>query len=172
MDGHAPGGHFDEAFQLAMLQALTGGIDSFVSCIDRERRILFLNRTSSRDISEIVGKRIEDFVTPAHRDAAIASVENAFLTQTPQQLEAVVSLAHGSPLHISTRVVPFRAPGGREVALQITTDVSEPRRLAEELQQSVEFRRRVVENLPDFVAVVDRERRFVWVNRTAPQLEL
>jgi two-component system, cell cycle sensor histidine kinase and response regulator CckA len=39
-----------------------------------------------------------------------------------------------------------------------------------ELQQSLEFRRLVVENLPDFVVLIDRERRFLWVNRVAPGL--
>ncbi|MEY2929751.1 MAG: hypothetical protein RL033_500 [Pseudomonadota bacterium] len=171
MDAHSPGGRFDEAFQLAMLEAAMGGIDAFVSCIDRQRRILFLNRTLTRDISEVLGKRIDDFITPPYRQAAVECVERAFASQTPQRLEYVVTLAEGADRHLATRVVPFRAPGGMEVALQITTDVSEPRRLAEELQQSVEFRRRVVENLPDFVTMVDRERRFVWINRTAPQLK-
>jgi PAS domain S-box-containing protein len=172
MDGHPPGGHLDEAFQLAMLNALTSGLDGYVSCIDRQRRILFLNRTFTAGISEILGKKIEDFITPPYREVAIEAVERAFTTQAPQQFESIVTLAQGNRRHISTRVVPFRVPGVGDVALQITTDVSEPRRLAEELQQSVEFRRRVVENLPDFVAVVNRERRFVWVNRTAPGLQM
>jgi PAS domain S-box-containing protein len=40
------------------------------------------------------------------------------------------------------------------------------------LQQSLELGRLVVENLPDFVVLVDRERRFLWVNRVAPGLTL
>src|SRR5262245_63978592 len=117
MDGHSPGGQLDEPFQLAMLQAVTGGIDAFVSCIDRQRRILFLNRTLTRDISEILGKRIEDFITAPYREEAIAGVERAFLTQTPQQFESVAVLAAGNRRHIATRVVPFRTPAGLDVAL-------------------------------------------------------
>lgn len=170
MKGHSPGEHLDEAFQLAMLQAITSGIEGYVSCIDRERRIRYLNRTLTRDFSQILGRKIEDFMTSPRREAAIEGVERAFATQAPQQFETTVTLASGVIRHIATCVIPFRVPSGAEAALQISTDVTEQRRLAEELQQSVEFRRRVVENLPDFVMMVDRERRLVWVNRTAPQL--
>jgi two-component system, cell cycle sensor histidine kinase and response regulator CckA len=172
MSGEQPGGQLDDTFKLAFFRALTSGIDSYVSCVDRQRRILFLNRTLTRDISDILESRMEDFIAPQHRAAAIECVERAFASGETQQIEFSVFLAHGARLHLVTRVIPFRGPRDEEVALLITTDVSEPRRLAEELQQSMEFRRRVVENLPDFIALMDREYRYVWVNRLAPGLTL
>jgi two-component system cell cycle sensor histidine kinase/response regulator CckA len=165
MSGHEPGGHLDDAFKLALFGAIAGGLDSYLSCIDRQRRICFLNRTLTRDISTIIGKRMDDFITPPHRDAAIECVERAFASGSQEQVEFTVTLAHGARLHLVTRVVPFRGPGGEALALLVTTDFSEPRRLAAELEQSMEFRRRVVESLPDFVALVDREQRYIWLNR-------
>jgi two-component system cell cycle sensor histidine kinase/response regulator CckA len=172
MSGQGLGGGFDDTFRLALFQALAGGIDSYVSCIDRQRRILFLNRTLTRDLDNILGSRIDDFIAPPHREATSECVELAFTSGQPREVEFPVVLKDGKRLHLVTRVVPFEYPPGESLALLITSDVSEPRRLAEELEQSMEFRRRVVEHLPDFVVLVDRDHRFVWVNRTAPQLNL
>jgi PAS domain S-box-containing protein len=170
MSGEQPGKHLDDAFNLAFFRALTSGIDRYVSCIDRQRRILFLNRTLTRDLSDILESRMEDFIDPQHRAAAIECVERAFASGAPQHIEFTVVLADGARLHLVTRVLPFRGPRDEEVAALITSDVSESRRLAEELEQSMEFRGRVVENLPDFVALLDRQYRYVWANRFAPQL--
>jgi two-component system cell cycle sensor histidine kinase/response regulator CckA len=172
MNGHEPGGHLDDAFQLALFRALVRGVESYLSCIDRQRRVLFLNRTLTRDLSNILGKSIDDFITPSHRQAAVACMERAFASAQCQQVEFTALLATGERQHLITRVVPFRGPAGQELALLITNDVSEPRRLAQELERSMEFRRQVVENLPDFVALLDREHRYVWVNRLAPQLTM
>jgi PAS domain S-box-containing protein len=164
--------HQGDAFELAMFRALTASFDGYVNCIDRERRILFLNRTLTRDLSSILGRRIEEFITDEHRAAAIDCAERAFQTHEPQQIEYTVSLADSRPRHLLTRFVPFAGPRAEALALQFTTDITERRRLAEELEQSMEFRRRVVENLPEFVALMDRERRFVWINRVPPHVQM
>jgi two-component system cell cycle sensor histidine kinase/response regulator CckA len=163
-------GHLDEAFQIALFRALARGTESFVSCIDRRRRVLFINRTLSRDASELAGKPIEAFVAPAEREATIGFVERAFTSGEPQHRECEVVLADGSKRWMSTRIFPFRGPAERDLALMLTDDVSERRRLAEELERNVEFHRRVIEHLPDYVVLVDREHRFVWLNRIAPGL--
>ena len=177
MSGDHPDGHIDAAlsrldaaFQQALLRALVGGLDGYVSCVDRSRRILFLSRTRTRDLDEILQGHMDDFIAPQHREATIECVEKAFACRQPRSIEFTAMLATGAQEHFLTRVVPFLGPKGEEVALLITSDVSEPRRLAAELEQSVEFRRRVVENLPDYVIVVDRELRIMWVNRVAPGL--
>jgi two-component system cell cycle sensor histidine kinase/response regulator CckA len=172
MSGRDPSEHQGDAFQLAMFRALTASFDGYVNCIDRERRILFLNRTLTRDLSNILGRRIEEFITEAHRQAAIDCAERAFQTGDAQQIEYTVSLADSRPRHLLTRFAPFAGPRGEALALQFTTDITERRRLAEELEQSMEFRRRVVENLPEIIALMDRQHRFVWINRVPPHVTL
>jgi PAS domain S-box-containing protein len=171
MSGRDPSAHLEDAFQLAMFRALTASVDGYVNCIDRERRILFLNRTLTRDLSSILGRRIEEFITEPHRQAAVECAERAFSTCAPQQVEYTVALADSRPRHLLTRFVPFAGPSGEALALQFTTDITERRRMAEELEQSMEFRRRVVENLPEFVALMDRQHRFVWINRLPPHFD-
>jgi PAS domain S-box-containing protein len=160
--------HLDDTFKVALFRALAQGVDAYVSCIDRRRRILFLNRTLSRSLSDILGKQMEEFIAQPQREPTIACVERAFRTGTAQRIEYIVTLAGGSRRFISTLVSPFRAPDGEQVALMLTEDTTERRHLAEQLEKSMEFRRRVIEHLPDFVSLVDRERRFLWVSRFTP----
>jgi PAS domain S-box-containing protein len=124
----------------------------------------------SGKLPENLAKRIEDFVDAAHRQALIDCVEAAFASGEQRELAYSVVLGDGKHMHIATRVMPFRGPLGDELALMLTEDASDRERLLDEHERSIEFRRRVVEHLPDFVTMLDREHRFVWVNRVAPGL--
>ncbi len=162
----------DNDLAALLFRALAQAVPGYVSCIDRQRRIVFLNRTLSRDLSGVVGKLMEEFIAAPQREAVIACVEDAFARREARQLDYTVVLSDGSRRHIETRVLPFKGPSGEELALMLTEDVSDLQSLREALERSIEFRRRVVEHLPDFVAMVDRDRRFVWANRLAPGLTL
>src|SRR5262249_29568460 len=144
--------------------------DGYVSCIDRERRILFLNRALTRDPASLLGERLDDLVAEPERAALIACAERAFASGEPQQIEFTLTLPDAQRRHLLTRFVPFEGPRGDSLALQFTRDVSEQRRLQDELDRSHEFRRQVVENLPEAVALVDREHRLIWINRLPAHL--
>jgi two-component system cell cycle sensor histidine kinase/response regulator CckA len=159
-----------EALEAALFRVLARSSTAFISCFDRERRIVFLNRTLSRTFEELVGRRIEEFAAPAGREGLIAAAEAAFESGEPQRYEFQAVLASGEELSLGVQVVPFEGPNGEPLALQLSSDLTENRRLALALDQSEEFRRRVVENLPDYVVLLDRDRRFQWVNRLAPGL--
>jgi two-component system cell cycle sensor histidine kinase/response regulator CckA len=161
-----------EAAEAALFRALAKGRPGYVSCIDRQRRILFLNRAVSRNRSELVGKPLESFIAASHREAVIESVELAFTRCEVRDVDYPAVLVDGTRRHLSSRIVPFESPLGGKLALMLTDDVTEQWDLATKLERSEEFRRRVVEHLPDFVAMLDREQRFVWVNRLAPGLRM
>jgi PAS domain S-box-containing protein len=162
----------DEALRKLMLHGLLATLPNYIALVDRERRVLFLNRTRSRALSEIIGRQMEQFVAAPSREAVVGGVELAFTSGQPQTIVYDSIDADGSMLHLTTTVLPMEEPSGRHVALLIVHDETERQRLRTELERSEEFRRRVIENLPDYVSVVDREHRFVWVNRLAPALEL
>src|SRR5687768_227901 len=159
-----------EALEAALFRALARSSTAFISCFDRDRRILFINRTLSRTFDDLIGRRIEEFAAPAGRDGLLAAASTAFETGEPQRYEFQAMLASGEKIALDVQVVPFEGPKGEPLALQIANDLTENRRLALALGESEEFRRRVIENLPDYVVLLDRERRFQWVNRLAPGL--
>jgi len=160
----------DEAFWRSLCRALESTIDGSVSCIDRQRRILYLSGSRANASGEAVGKRLEELVPPLERGAVVSCVERAFQSREPQRLEYESISADGRWRRSSVRVVPFEGPGGGQLALQITTATAKERDLAPEVERDREFQRQVIEHLPDFVAVMDRQHRFVWVNRVVPGL--
>jgi len=156
--------------QSLLLRGMLSALPNYIACIDRDRRVLYVNRTLSRDIGEVLGKPVEHFVAPQHRDALVACVEKAFESGDRQSLAYDAVTAPGALLHVRSQIVPVRDAGGQQAALFITSDETERRKLTLELQRSEEFRRQVIENLPDFVSLLDREHRFVWVNQIASGL--
>jgi PAS domain S-box-containing protein len=167
---HNPDLFLDQALQALLFREMVSALPNYVACIDRQRRIIFLNRTMSRELTEILGRPIDDFIASRQVADVIACVERAFVNGEVQAIDYDAVTAGGEHVHLRAQVAPLRLPSGAELALLITTDETERRRLTLELQRSEEFRRRVVEHLPDFVAIVDREHRFVWFNRLAPGL--
>jgi PAS domain S-box-containing protein len=164
---HDPDQFLGEELQALLLKGMLSALPNYIACIDRERRLLYLNRTQNTRLNELLGKPIENYAVPAHRQALIACVEKAFTTGERQSMRLDALNTRGAVLHLETEIVPVRDVDGRQAALFITLDETAHLELTRELQHSEEFRRRVIENLPDFVSMLDRERRFVWVNRVA-----
>ena len=167
-----PDDFLDDATRTLVLRGLITAHPSYIACITRDRRILFINRTASRDISELVGTTIDEYIPATHRDLVFDCLERAFASGQPQSVEHDSVRADGAVMNQKTEVVPLVDASGRGLALLITSDETERQRLRTELQRSEEFRRRVIEHLPDYVSLLDREHRFVWVNRIAPSLSM
>jgi two-component system, cell cycle sensor histidine kinase and response regulator CckA len=159
-----------KGLQALLLRGMLSALPNYIACIDRERRLLYLNRTRNAQLDELLGRPIENFAVPQHREALITSVERAFTSGERQSMSIDALNMRGEMMNVKTEIVPMRDVDGRQAALFITTNQTQHRKLTLELQRSEEFRRRVIENLPDFVSLLDRERRFVWVNRVAPGL--
>ena len=159
-----------DTFLAAMFRALTLHSPDYISCLDRERRVLYLSRTLTRDLPSILGRQTESFVTPEHREEAVRCTEAAFVTGEPQRMEINVTLAEGGSHTFEIRTIPFCGPRGEPLALQVTSDLTERRRLMAQLVESEGFRTLIVENLPDYVVLLDRDLRFRWLNRAAPGL--
>jgi two-component system cell cycle sensor histidine kinase/response regulator CckA len=157
----------------AILDALAQTLPGYVSCIDRSRTVVYINRMQSRQAHEVIARSMDEFIAPEHRAETIRRVERAFASQRPDLLNYQVVLRDGTSVYMATRIVPFTSPTGQPLALLLTEDISERKRLELELEleHSNEFRRRVIENLPDYVTLIDRESRFVWVNRLRPGLK-
>lgn len=154
-----------DAFWGSLCRALGSAIDGSVSCVDRRRRVLYINRSPPTASTEAVGRPLEELVPPLERTALVACIERAFETHEPQRREYDSITADGRRLRSSVRVVPFKGPQGEELALQMTAAAAEQPSAARELERDGTLERQVIEHLPDLVAVMDRQRRFVWMNR-------
>ena len=160
-----------ELMRLKLLTALALGFDGYMTFVDRDRRILYMSRMLSREPRETLGHLLEEYIAPLHRQEAVLWVERAFESGQPQQYEFEALLSDGKMRAVRTRILPFHGPDGAPVALLLTNDVTEQRGLKVQLEQSLEFRRRVIEHLPDFVALLDRAQHLVWCNRPSDQTD-
>jgi PAS domain S-box-containing protein len=163
-------GELTDSFYAAMFRVIVANSEYYVSCVDSEGRILYLNRTLTRDLPNILGRRTEEFVAEPDREEVRRLTALAFATGEPQRMEMGVTLADGSARAVEIRIIPFRGADEEPLAIQITSDLTERRNLIEKLTHSERFRTLIVENLPDFVVLVDRDLRMRWANRLAPGL--
>jgi two-component system, cell cycle sensor histidine kinase and response regulator CckA len=161
----------DPSLQSLVLRGLLSAHPSLIACVDRERRLLFANQSGTRELAEVLGKPIEVIIEEAHRGAVVAGIERAFSSGERQVISYRAVARDGNPQQLTAHVAPLRDASGRHVALLINNDDTERWQLQTELQRSEEFRRRVIEHLPDYVSLLDREHRFIWVNRVAPSLD-
>ncbi|MEY4509751.1 MAG: hypothetical protein RLZZ450_1873 [Pseudomonadota bacterium] len=166
MSSEDPGKPLTQAAKATLFELLSSSVDDFVTCIDRQRRIVFLNRTRSREPEDMLGQPMESFIAPPYREMAIRCAERAFAGESPQLLEYIVLMGDGTRRFFRTQFSALRV-GSEELGILLTRDLTEQRQLEADLAEIVEFRRVVVEHLPDYVVLLDRNRKFAWVNRLA-----
>ena len=148
-----------------MIDAMGRSGPTVVSCIDRDRRIVRVSRTISRRLADVLGRKVDEFVAEDTRAETVARIEAAFAAGAPDRYETRVVLADGSHRWFENEVIPFVSGGGDDFAVLITNDVTAGR-------SSEERYRGLAEHLPDYVVILDRDRRFHWVNRLAPGLAM
>ena len=169
MSSEQPGKPLTQAAKATLFELLSSSVEDFVTCIDRQRRIVYLNRTRSREPEAMLGHPMETFIAPPYREAAVRCAERAFLGESPQLLEYIVLMGDGTRRFFRTQFSALKV-GSEELGILLTRDLTEQRQLEADLAEIVEFRRLVVEHLPDFVVLVNRDRKLVWVNRLAAGL--
>ncbi|MGC4092870.1 MAG: ATP-binding protein [Polyangiaceae bacterium] len=115
----------------ARFRALAEGSPDLISIIDRQRYIEYINRAPpGTTLSEVIGKRLDDFARPEELPKLCAAVESVFTERRGAELEL-------SPRRDGTiyrvRVAPFAWTEGGEHALAVSTDISRQR--ADELSR-------------------------------------
>jgi predicted ATPase/signal transduction histidine kinase/CheY-like chemotaxis protein len=104
--------------------------------VDSEHRVEFVNHATARfALAPFVGTRIEDGFPPEERTRLCAAIDQAFATGEPSNLDCCVEGPAGWR-SLTLRVGPIHGVGVIERVSVIATDVSEQRRLADQLRQS------------------------------------
>ena len=125
MGGGDMGEVLDDAFWRSLCRALGSTIDGSVSCIDRQRRILYISRRRPNESPDAVGKPVEQVVAPLERAAAVDCIERAFQTHEAQRLEYGWTAGDGRRLRSITRIIPFEGPGGEELVSRRVSESEE-----------------------------------------------
>lgn len=154
-----------------MLRALLNAVTESILLVDPEGTVLTLNETAAerfgKTVEEMIGARMQymgEHLLPSqtrvNRESKIREVVRT------RQAVRFEDMRAGR--HLDTSMYPVVDETGdvRRIAI-FSKDVTESRRLQEELQASQEKYRAVVENAGEAIAIVDDQGVFLFMNGTA-----
>jgi PAS domain S-box-containing protein len=106
----------------------------FVIMVDRNGRILFLNRTEEDgeiSLEEVLGTKLESYLSPEHRETVERAIQKVFTTGDSQYCEAAIRRADGSETWYAAHMGAIRRNGRVVSVLLITRDITERKRVDE-----------------------------------------
>lgn len=148
------------------LQAILAHLPDFVVIVDHEGRFCWVNHldpTLRRE--QVLGQRIDGFNRPDYQAVAWQAVQRALVERVATEYEAPGYRDGEWDSWYWCRVLPFPPDAhGRPRALVLTRNVTERVRAQKALEQSEARFRMLVESSPDFIAILDAQRRILYAN--------
>lgn len=137
-------------------KALTKSIDCFVTVIDRDLRLRFLNHSDVGYAAavDLIGWPITDFVAPEMRDMVQRTLHEVFATGKDAAYEVMAVDAQGRPTSYSARASAV-LDGGSVVAVVVTS--MDSRRL-QETERALRAERHALQQM---LRTLERERQLV-----------
>lgn len=138
-----------------------------VVVIDRQRRMLFFNAGEASGEAPL-GLRFDEFVSDADRPRVVDIVEQAFATGEIREIETLIHTPKRGDVWFFAKVIPLGREPGSETAIVFAEDINERRRTQQQLAESEARLRSMFDHTPDFVVVIDEERRVEYINKPPP----
>ncbi|RLS57204.1 MAG: response regulator [Planctomycetota bacterium] len=154
-----------------LLDALMDAVPDDIYFKDRSGKYLRINRAKAlrsglNDPALARGKTDSDFFQREHADASRDQEVEIMESGVPlvDQIERLV-WPDGHVSWVSATKVPFRSHAGVVIGtVGISRDVTRHHVMEEALQTERDLLRTLIDNLPDYIFVKDRDRRFVAMN--------
>jgi PAS domain S-box-containing protein len=159
-----------EARYRALVESSPDGIG-----IHQDGRVVFVNPAGARLLGaqspdELVGKPIEDIIHPDYREVVRERIQRSLATgqPAPPLMEKFIRL-DGTVIDVEVTAVPIMWEG-RPAMQVVFRDITERKRMEEELKASEERYRDLFENANDGIYILDRAGRIVSFNRKAEEI--
>jgi PAS domain S-box-containing protein len=143
--------------------------------IHQDGRIVFINPAGARLLGaqspdELVGKPAMDLLHPDYREVVRERIQRSLATGQPAPLlmEKFIRL-DGTVIDVEVTAAPIMWEG-RPAMQVVFRDITERKRMEEELKASEERYRDLFENANDGIYILDRAGRIVSFNRKAEEL--
>ena len=150
------------------LRFLLENIPDFVITVDRNHKILMINRgVPGVTVEQAIGTKVYNYVDPAHHEIMRKSLEKVFRTGMPEKYE-VLGMGPKGPNTVwyETRVSPNKIDDRVISVTLISSDISGRKKAEEALRESEEKWRSLVENAPNFIMVINLDSTIEYINRT------
>jgi PAS domain S-box-containing protein len=159
-----------EARYRALVESSPDGIG-----IHQDGRIVFINPAGARLLGaqnpdELMGKPIEDIIHPDYREVVRERIQRSLAEgqPAPPLMEKFIRL-DGTVIDVEVTAVPIMWEG-RPAMQVVFRDITERKRMEEELKASEERYRDLFENANDGIYILDRAGRIVSFNRKAEEI--
>jgi PAS domain S-box-containing protein len=163
--------------QRTFLRTVLDAVPNLIAVRDREHRYVMVNRAMSDFCGttprQMIGKPHSDFIEDLERADAVRRSDVRLLSSGGESAPYEADIADASGAHrwlqVAKRVIVDRM-GEPNLVLVVGTDITERKRLQEELQRSVALRETILENSIVGIVFLDQRGRMVWTNRAAEQM--
>ena len=127
---------------VARWKALVTHAPDVILTVDRQGTILFVNRVvSGLTVDDVIGSNVDRYTPPEHAQALHAAIDKVFRTGNLESLELGGVGPDDSSAWYSTRIGPVLRDDVIVAVTIITSDITERKRLEQEVLEIAEFER-------------------------------
>lgn len=138
----------------------------FVSVHDKHLHVVAANDLYQKRLGKSVGDASWTVYAGAHADPSQCPVALTFRIGTGQRKKSEMALAEGGSTSVIVHTAPIRnRDGALELVLEIAADISEVKRLQDELDTTQQRYRQLFEEAPCYITVQNRSFEIVAANR-------
>lgn len=141
-----------------------------ISIVDREGKVLFINRTRpGRALKDVLGSRIYEDLSPPEQIKICDLLKKVFTVGKSARYHTRIERKDGSEIWYENHIVPLKEKGGITEAVILASDVTERRRAEIALQESEEQFRTLAEQSPNMI-FIHQKGRVVYVNSRCEEI--
>ena len=161
-----------KAAELQRYQAFFAHVSEGIAILDGTGRVLLLNPAGAAmlevDPAQLQGRHVEDLTGALGAEALTALLCAVARGEVQRDVDVQARTPFSRLLTLSVSGAPLRE--GDAAAILSFRDVTEPRRIENELRRTKEFLEKLVDNTVDAVVAMDMKGRFVLFNKGAEAL--
>lgn len=149
-------------------RSLVTNSPDYIALLDKERRFLFVNKYPDGFSAEtVIGDDSINYFSDEYKEKFKEIFQKCFDTKTTQKFEVEAFGDNHSSRHYEEFIVPLLSDTNEITFLVIARDITERKTFEVKLMDSEERWRTLVSSSPDFIALLDKDSRFLYLNKYA-----
>ena len=154
-----------------LLSQITDNMQDMLSITDVDLKFTYASSSHKwilgYEPNEMIGKPIHQYIHPDDLEAAMKAIQKAAEKRSGEKIEVRVKHADGHYLSLEVIEKVLTDDDGQFVGTMLTSrDITERKEAEKKILKASEEWRNTFDALSDFVFILDREQKFVRVNKT------